>query len=369
MAADGHFLPLVPLASAFRDRGDEVAVATAASFAPRVEAAGLQSIPAGIDQRALEAQFAPHRAEIGTMPFPERRPHGFSRRFALLDAPARVVDLRRQAEAWKPDLIVHESAELAGPLVAAVLGIASVHHSFGRMIPIAAIDAAASIATAMWDEAGIAPEPAAGLFRGPFVDICPPGLASERPPAGTLVRPLRAVRALPPESTERSLIYLTLGTIVTDLAVYRLVLSALADSGADVLVTTGRQNDPTALDPVPENAVVEQYVPQADVLPRCALVVTHGGSGSMLGALAHGLPMLVLPRAADQFENAAALVAAGAAEALLPDELTADAVRRKVAPLLHESGYRETTRGLAAEIAAMPSADEVAEQLARDVPF
>ena len=219
----------------------------------------------------------------------------------------------------------------------------------------------------MWEGAGVEPEPFAGMFRGPYVDICPPGLASERPPAGTAVRPLRPVDASPLESTARALIYVTLGTVVTDLAVYRIVLSALAESDADVLVTTGRQNDPQALHPVPDNAVVEHYVPQAEVLPRCALVVTHGGSGSMLGALAHGLPMLVVPRQADQFGNAEALVSAGAAEVLLPDELTADGVRRHVDALLSEPGYREAARGLAAEIDAMPSAGEVAEQLTLDV--
>ncbi len=50
--------------------------------------------------------------------------------------------------------------------------------------------------------------------------------------------------------------YVTLGTVVKDLAAFRLVLLALADFDADVLVTTGWQNDPSALDPLPGNAVV-----------------------------------------------------------------------------------------------------------------
>ncbi len=363
MAAEGHYRPLVPLASACRDRGDAVAVATARSFAPRVEANGLQALPAGIDQAELEALFASHRLEIGKLPVHARREQGFSRRFALIDAPARAPALRVQAEAWQPDLIVHESAELAGPLVAAALGIPSVHHSFGRLIPGVAIAAAAELAAPMWRRAGIAPDPFAGLFRGPFIDICPPGLAPERPPAGTPVWPLRAVEAPLSEPVAPPLIYVTLGTVVADLAVYRLVLSALAGAEAEVLVTTGRQNDPAGLGRLPENAVVEQYVPQAEVLPRCTLAVTHGGSGSVLGALAHGLPMLVLPRLADQFDNAAALVDAGAAEVLRPDDLTTAVIRQKVENLLHESRYRNAARRLAAEIASMPSAHAVAEQL------
>ncbi len=87
----------------------------------------------------------------------------------------------------------------------------------------------------------------------------------------------------------------------------------------------------------------------------------------MLGALAHGLPMLALPRQADQFENAAAVAATGAGETLLPDELAGDAVRRQVELLLHESRYRQAARGLAAEIAVMPTPAQVAEQLTRDL--
>jgi Glycosyl transferases, related to UDP-glucuronosyltransferase len=172
--ATGHFLPLVPLASAFRDRGDEVAVATAASFAPRVEGAGLPALPAGIDQSALDALFAPHGAEIAALPALARRRYVFSRRWALIDSPARVDDLRRHAESWQPDLLVHESAELAGPLVATALGIPSAHHSFGRMVPWAAIDEAARIAAPMWENAGVAPEPFAGMFSGAYIDVCPP---------------------------------------------------------------------------------------------------------------------------------------------------------------------------------------------------
>ena len=59
--------------------------------------------------------------------------------------------------------------------------------------------------------------------------------------------------------------------------------------------------------------IVERYVPQADVLPLCDVAVGHGGSGSTLGALAHGLPMLLLPHGADQFENAQACAALGVA--------------------------------------------------------
>ena len=58
-----------------------------------------------------------------------------------------------------------------------------------------------------------------------------------------------------------------------------------------VVVTVGRRNDPSALGPQPANVAVHQYIPQATLLPHCQAAVIHGGDGTMLGALAAGLPL------------------------------------------------------------------------------
>jgi MGT family glycosyltransferase len=216
----------------------------------------------------------------------------------------------------------------------------------------------------MWERAGVELEPYAGMFRGAFVDICPPSLGSERPPEGTTVLTRRPVDAdVSDHSGKRPLIYATLGTVVTNARTLDILLAALADLDADVLLTTGWQNDPADLSAIPANATVERFVPQDEVLPRCSLIVTHAGSGSMLGALAHGVPLLAVPHAADQFENATAVVAAGAARVVMPDELSESAVHEAAHALLEVPTYREAARTIAAEIAAMPSAAEVAEQL------
>jgi UDP:flavonoid glycosyltransferase YjiC (YdhE family) len=83
----------------------------------------------------------------------------------------------------------------------------------------------------------------------------------------------------------------------------------------------------------------------------------------MLGALAHGVPMLAVPHAADQFENATAAAAAGAARVVLPDELSEPAVRDAAGALLDDASYRDAAQDIAAEIAAMPSAAEVVQQI------
>ena len=133
-----------------------------------------------------------------------------------------------------------------------------------------------------------------------------------------------------------------------------MLLEALADVDCNVIATVGPSRDPAELAPFPDNAHVERYISQSFVLPRASVAVVHGGSGSTLAALAHGLPMLVVPQAADQFENAAQCEDIGVALRLLPDELTSEAARSAVVSLLEDENHRKRAQEVAQEIAEMP---------------
>jgi MGT family glycosyltransferase len=158
-------------------------------------------------------------------------------------------------------------------------------------------------------------------------------------------------------------VYVTLGTIFNRAERFRALLDAFAEVDCDVLVTVGRAIDPAVLRPLPANARVERYVPQAEILPAASVAVGHGGSGSTLGALAHGMPLLLLPEGADQFENAFACAEAGAAVVLLPDEVTPASLREALGRLLAEPQFGEAAGRIAAEIAALPGPQEAAAAL------
>ena len=175
--------------------------------------------------------------------------------------------------------------------------------------------------------------------------------------------PPRWIEGLP----DRPTVYVTLGTLHGDVSTYRGLLDALADLDVNVVVTVGRGHDPAALAPLPANAVVERFVPQSFILPRASVVVTHGGSGSILGALAEGLPMVLVPQGADQFENAARCAELGAGLVLMPGEVTPSAVHDAVGTLLAEPAHRACAEALRAEIVAMPHPREVAARLAASV--
>ncbi|HET8630440.1 MAG TPA: nucleotide disphospho-sugar-binding domain-containing protein, partial [Thermomicrobiales bacterium] len=161
---------------------------------------------------------------------------------------------------------------------------------------------------------------------------------------------------LPPrEAAPR--VYATFGTLLRPedgVPLLRAVLDSLAGEPVRVIVTVGPQTDPAALGAPPPNAHVEQYVPQEALLPHCDLVLCHGGSGTLLGALDHGLPLVVVSLRADQPENARAAAEAGAAVVVAPEAVTPARVRGAVRAALGEPGYRASARRVQAELHALP---------------
>ncbi|HKF76981.1 MAG TPA: nucleotide disphospho-sugar-binding domain-containing protein, partial [Candidatus Dormibacteraeota bacterium] len=88
-------------------------------------------------------------------------------------------------------------------------------------------------------------------------------------------------------------------------------LEALADEPVAVVATLPADRHHAALQ-VPANARVERFVPHGPVLDRAACAVTHGGMGATQKALAHGVPVCVVPFGRDQLEVARRVEVAGA---------------------------------------------------------
>ena len=363
---EGHYQPLLPLARAAASRGYAVAFATGADRATRAAADGFDALDAGIPLPEAAQRFAPlqQALQIESVPFEERRLVVYGVRFGKVDAPAKLGDLRAHIRDWRPDIVVFESSDLSAPIAAAEAGVPAVHHGFGRTIPAIAVRRAAEIVAPLWRDCGLEPDEWAGLYRGPYVDICPRSLQSELAPEGADVQPLRPTApAGTGSSPPRPFVYATLGTVFNTPDRFRDLLTAFDGLDCDVLLTVGRNVDPAALAPVPGNVRVEQFVPQADVLPDATAVVAHAGSGSTWGALAHGCPLVLVPTAADQFDNALACARSGAAVTLLPGDQTAEKIRDAVLTVLREPSYAAAARRIADEIGAMPSADDVAARL------
>jgi len=165
---------------------------------------------------------------------------------------------------------------------------------------------------------------------------------------------------------ERPTVYATLGTAFNQRPdLFAAVIAALRDEPVNLIVTVGRDMDPAQFGALPPNVHIERYIPQTLLFPRCAAVVTHGGFGTVLSALSHGLPLVVIPIGADQPANARRCTALGVGRSLAPAAVTPATVREAVRAVLDGPGYRRQAEGLRAEMAALPGPEYAVALLER----
>ena len=371
----GHFNPMLALAKAAASAGHDVAFATAEAFCPRVKAAGFEAFPAGISLPEQVAEARRRFADDDRLPGRRRFETFVPKMLAAVAAPPRADDLVPVVEHWRPDVLVHDETEFAGPIAAALAGIPWADQSVGILRPLGMAQLSARTLQPVYERWGVEMDEHGGMFRWLYLDVCPPSLQSpeiEKIEVAHLVQNMTIeavgderlpewVAELPPVPT----VYVSLGTVWNqNLGLFETILEGLRDMSVNVIVTVGSENDPSALGPQPPNVHVERFIPQSLLLPYCHAVVNQGGT-AILPILAHGLPILVLPPGGNQFHNADACVEAGVGRRLLPGEVTTDAVRRDVGALLEEPAYREAAGRIAAEIAAMPGPEEGVRLLER----
>jgi UDP:flavonoid glycosyltransferase YjiC (YdhE family) len=375
----GHLHPLLPLANALADAGHDVAIATGPDVRARAETAGFATFPAGIGlSETWQRLVRRYPDQIYNRLAPDEIMQWYlPKLFGEIVAPAMLEDLVPLVRTWRPDVIVHDTFDFAAPVAAAMSDVPSVSHTLGIRFEGELLDLIAAAVAPLWRLHGLAADPTAGLYRDLCLDIMPSALQLDEPARrADVIRGLRPVDAppigeeqLPTWMTSRRevpLVYMTLGTESnTDVSMFRSVLDGLADLEVEVLVTVGAQRDPSFVGSVPGNAHIERYVPQSLLLPLFSVVICHGGAGTTLGALAHGVPLLVLPQGADQYLIGDRVVSCGAGLRLAPPEVNPDSVRRCVLDLLHGTEYRRAARRVQAEIAAMPAPEETVPLIER----
>jgi UDP:flavonoid glycosyltransferase YjiC (YdhE family) len=358
----GHFLPLVGLARAAEAAGHVVAFAGQKGMVATVEASGFDAFDTGggsllvTTKRTALLALDPEREAQAVR-------NSYARRIARERAAA-VLPLCRQ---WRPDILVCEEMDFGALVVAERLGL-----PHASLLSIGSgsfdwTDLAAEPLNELRAEYGLPPDPTlAMLGRYLVLSPFPPSYrdpAFPLPPTAHALRPTAselgddAAPTWLSDLSDKPVVYFTLGTIFNlesgDL--FERVLAGLRDLPVNVVVTVGRELDPQELGPQPANVHVERYVPQSLLLPHCKLVVSHAGSGSVIGALAHGLPMVLIPIGADQPFNAVRCEQLGVAQVLDAVTATANSAREAASAVLANPSYRRNAERVRDEIAAMPS--------------
>jgi UDP:flavonoid glycosyltransferase YjiC (YdhE family) len=334
-------------------------------FAGAAARTGFEVRPfSGGDPAARAAVFASLGDDLGT---DEGNRRILEELFAGLYAEAAYPGILEACADWRPDVVMTESSAFAGALAAEQAGIPHVRVAISSPSLEARFMADAGPALEpLRERLGLPSDPGAErLLAAPYLTLAPPSLDGPEPTAGPRrFRDAAAPAATPLpdwwEGARTPLVYLTLGSVAGSMGffprVYRAAIDALAPLGVRVLVTTGRDADPAELGPLPANVHAERWVDQASVLPHAAAMVCHGGFGTVLGGLAAGVPLAVLPLFADQPYNAARVDALGAGIALDAPEDCA----RAVEALLTEPGYAARAWAVADEIRALPAVAEAA---------
>jgi UDP:flavonoid glycosyltransferase YjiC (YdhE family) len=162
------------------------------------------------------------------------------------------------------------------------------------------------------------------------------------------------------EEGERVLVSLSTISYPGQREVLQRLTTAAGRTGRAVTVTTGPSIDPSSIRAL-AGVEVRGFVPHADVLPQCRLVVGHGGHGTTMRALAHGVPVLVVPLSAvaDHRDVADAVVRAGVG-ATVAASAPVDELARAMSRVLADEAVRRRARALADRLATHDPLDEAA---------
>jgi UDP:flavonoid glycosyltransferase YjiC (YdhE family) len=364
---------MLPFAHVLQRAGHEVLVAGSGSAGALARGEGLafralaEPVPSELD--AIQER-------LSSLPADDAPQAAIQDMFVRSYAAAALRDMLLLTKTWRPDVVLRESTEFASSLAAERRGVPQVRIGFA--LSSANEDWILALAAPALDELRehleLPPDPNAARLRAGLCLTQSPRLMDL--PGGhelSRVHRYRARREEAPaelpdwwDGSNDPLVYLSFGTVLPKdgyPGMYRAAIDALAGLPIRLLVTIGRGTDPAELGALPPWVHVEQWVPQAAVMPHAQAMVGHGGAGTTLAALAGGVPQVLLPVFADQPINAERVAEFGAGLALDMSPEGLAQLGAAVRELLVDQRYRAAARRVADEIASLPPVDEAVELL------
>ena len=339
----GHLFPLVPLARALREAGHEVTLA--GGGATHAGGMAVRDIAPGFSMGRVAGPVMLRHPVLARREMAGRAGTAVvGKLFAAANA-GFLAAARDVAREVRPDVVIHEPLAPAGAIVAAELGVPAVLQE-NNLFP--ALELRDVVLAAAPLRGHRPPEPALTLT------MTPPSLAGAHPGLPLRPVPYGGEGDVPDWLVERPRVVVSRSTVPGPGADPTGPVIAAA-AGVDAEFVLVRPPKKAVRAGLPGNVRVVDRVPLEKVLPHATAFVHHGGAGSVLGALAAGLPQLVVPGPGDRRHNAEVVARRGAGLAVEARALSAADLTR----LITDPGLRAAAGQVRDEIAAMPPPEEI----------
>ncbi|MDQ0971413.1 MGT family glycosyltransferase [Neobacillus niacini] len=318
--SEGHINPTIGVVQELISRGEEVVYFTIESFRERIE-------KTGATVRTLDGQKFIKAFISGGRNYLLERINGL-----LLTADIVIPSVLEQIEGERFDYIIHDSMFGCGRLLAQILKLPAINsctsfaetkESFANMLEQLSSNIPTEVVKEINDEYQKLTAKCAEKYD---VEIYSPYEVFCNPAPLTIVYTTREFQPFgeafdqtykfigPSISTQliesnfdltaikgKRPIYISLGTVFNQaLDFYKLCIKAFGDTSHTVVMSIGEKTSIYDLGDIPKNFIVENYVPQTEVLKDSKLFITHGGMNSTHEGLYYGVPLIVIPQSADQ---------------------------------------------------------------------
>lgn len=359
----GNLPPSLGIARALTERGHRVTFAGRPEMVPRVEAAGFPAI-----------EITKAYAQVARYP----QGHPLTRAACYLTSPDVQDEIKTIVADEKPDMLLVDAMFPAALLEARKLGLpnAVILHTF----LFRQLDMWRNVFTmfgGMREQAGFGNLPAVDeLWRGMDRIVCTAIVSFDASPApgwelarhvGPVLETEKVAKplALPwPENdpTPLALVSFSTGFEQRNLDKLQRTLDAIAGLPLHAVVTTGGIVRPDELR-APANALVVNFADHDPILARASLVVTHGGHGTAMRSLRHGLPMVLLPGLAADQPHIAALMQEWGVGRSLPGDAEASAIRAAIQDILSNPSFRARARQRSTALRGVDGAAVAADEV------
>ncbi|WP_152393148.1 macrolide family glycosyltransferase [Paenibacillus guangzhouensis] len=358
--SEGHINPTIGVVQELISRGEEVVYFCIEAYRERIEKTGA-IVRTFDDQKFIRAFISGGRHYL------LERINGL-----LLTSDVVIPNVLEQIEGEKFDYIIHDSMFGCGRILAQILKLPSISsctsfaqsiESFEAMIEDFFTEVPAEIVRPIQDKyvslTAMVKERYDVEVHSPYEIFCNPApltivyTTREFQPDGDafdssfqFVGPSLTSRVTHnnlnfTEIKGKSPIYISLGTVFNQAVdFYRLCFEALGSTDHTVIMSIGYKAQVSDLGAIPDNFIVQSYVPQTDVLQYTKLFITHGGMNSTHEGLYYGVPLIVIPQSADQPIIAEQVAKVGAGVSLQMQSLTADQLHEAVGHVLSHPSFK-----------------------------